>query len=225
VRTLPRDRAPSQYPVQARFAPVSVAPVSAPSRYEELLLAAAAEPRPRSIRVSTLLAVGGGLAAIALVAVLGIAAGERSAHTSASQAALPVPDPLPVETKSAAHVASATPALPLVEKPAENAPSAAAAELSPASPPQAAAGHAAARTPKAKAVGAAHEKAAALAKTAQAPNSDDSDTQASKAAEPADPAASETALAPEIPSSAPAPVDPLVQAVREDIREDQARTK
>jgi hypothetical protein len=224
VRTLPRSTAPSQYPVQARFAPASVAPVSAPSRYEELLLAAAAEPRPRSIRVSTLLAVGGGLAAIALVAVLGVAAGERSTHTSTAQAALPAPDPVAVETKSTARIASATPALPLVEKPAENAPSAAAAELGPASPPQAA-GHAAARTPKAKAAGASHEKAAALAKTAQAPSSDDSDTQASKAAEPADPAASETALAPEIPSSAPAPVDPLVQAVREDIREDQARTK
>jgi hypothetical protein len=205
-------------PVVATLPPVALVPSRA-----SLL------PRRRFSADSKLLAGGGALAAAMLVLALGVMLGQRTAQPPPAAAAATGPYPLVVETKAAAvamplpaaAVAVATgaaiePVAPKVDVPltidvqqlptARPAVRAAPAHVTPLA--GASAGWTVATRPLAAAQAA---KASGPAIETPTP------------AEGFEPVASAAAAVPEIPVTPPPPVDPLVQAVREDIREDETR--
>ncbi len=190
---------------------------------------------------SKLLAGGGALAAAMLLVALGVLLGQRSSAPGAPSAAASGPYPVVVDTRAAAPVAlPAAPAVPPVEaRPAPEpaaipevklvAPATVAVQELPAvGQPRAQGWSVAPAAPKAGSptVGwtVAGSPVARSASTATPPVAAGAgDTHEAPA-----PVASAAAVAPEASATAaiaPAPVDPLVQAVRDDIREDEARTK
>jgi hypothetical protein len=189
--------------------------------------------RPVWTRVSTIQAVGGGLAAIALFAALGFAVGERAERPASASANLQSPSPA-IETTRTLTVPShvLTPAY-LPPTPTENVASAAESEMKPlpveslpvvrgtsrtaasAAPPKAQAERPASSSPVDRATVSMQPPAA----------EDSSGEGTSNAAEPTGSSPGTAEIAPEAPPAAPAGVDPLVQAVREDIREEESRSK
>ena len=196
-------------------------------------------PRGRLSADSKLLAAGGALAAAMLLVATGVLLGQRSAANAAAGTATG-PYPVVVETKAPA-AAAALPAAATVEaRPVVTAatiekadgPMTIDVQQLPSAPrprpqgwsvvtaaprgggPAGAAGWTVAGSPLVHPVTTV---AAAAADPAATP-------QAAAAAEPAEPVATAATVVPE-PSAAPPVVDPLVQAVREDIREDESRTK
>jgi hypothetical protein len=241
-----RARWPSQVPIAESDPRATVAPVVAPPSSAGLPLDAQGPRRSiwarvarASTRASTLRAVGACLVGIALFAALGVEVGERSSHPAPASAAMqPVsaetksvvsvvtpaqrPDPLPASSVDPSKLAAASVApMPMVEvvKPTtiEAPPIAHAAPVA-ASPTKA---------PPPASSGATSGGVIAAAPAKQ--------TTAASAATPADgptkdvvqagEEAASAPVAPEIPPSPAPTVDPLVQAVREDIREDEARRK
>ncbi len=201
------------------------------------------EPTRRRLSAdSKLLAAGGALAAAMLLVALGVLLGQRSTRSETSSSAASAQYPVVVATKApgatampaAAPVVEAHPAAIAATAPAATAPAkndvTATVDVQqlPAAPrPRPQGWTVVAAAPKA-ASGAGWTVAPSPAAHPAAAKAVDPDTQAA-AVEPSDPAAaSASAAAPEAPAasaSAAPPVDPLVQAVREDIREDEARTK
>jgi len=220
-----RDSTPrtSVPPMVASLPPVETAPQLAPVR------------RGRLSADSKLLAAGGALAAAMLLVAVGVLLGQRSSSPSAPSAATTVQYPVVVETK--APIATA---LPPAATAVEMRPSVSehlqqgAAKLEgpaivdvqqlPAARPHAPGWSVAATAPKV---------AASAGWTVAAPpvRSTAAGDRATAAQEPGageSPASAAATVVPEAPApsaSVAPPVDPLVQAVREDIREDEARTK
>jgi hypothetical protein len=216
---------PSDAPVVASLPPVGAAPQLEPM------------PRPRLSVDSKLLVGGGALAAAMLLVALGVLLGQRSASSTAPAAAATVQSPVVVEAKAPTAAALPTAAtaievrpsvpdhpLPTVAK--SEGPTSIDVQQLPSAPRSHPQGWSVA-TPAPKAAASAgwvaappvRSTAAAAADTAEEPATGDSP---SAAIAPASAAAQET---PAPSASAAPPVDPFVQAVREDIREDEARTK
>jgi hypothetical protein len=188
---------------------------------------------------SKLLAAGGALAAAMLLVALGVLLGQRSASSETSSAAASGQYPLVVATKApgatampaAAAVVEARPAATAV--PAEKAekndgPATIDVQQLPAAPrPRPQGWSVVASAPKAASGSGWTIAASPSARPAPAKAVDPSSAQAAAAVvDPSDPAPSPAATeAPAASASAAPAVDPLVQAVREDIREDEARTK
>ena len=102
--------APPQAPASDTGARATVAPVVTAARIRHGHTDSARSPWARfaraSTRASTLLAVGGALAAVALFATLGIAVGERSGRPAPSPASLQAVSPVVAETRPPVPVAS-----------------------------------------------------------------------------------------------------------------------
>jgi hypothetical protein len=227
---------PSVAPVVSTLPPIGAAPDLG------------ARPRGRLSADSKLLAAGGALAAAMLLVALGVLLGQRSAGTGSPSAAASGPFPVVVETRAAAPAAVpiAPAALPVETRPAVPAPVAVRVEaptaidvqqLAPAPPPRAQGWSVAAATPKEAPAGAAatgwtvaSPPARRATPTPVAAAHLDPALAAQSPAAPDDkapPATSAAAVTPETSAaapSAPPPVDPFVQAVRDDIREDESRT-
>lgn len=202
------------------------------------------EPTRRRLSAdSKLLAAGGALAAAMLLVALGVLVGQRSASSETSPSAASAQYPVVVATKvpgatampattmpATAPVVEARPAATAAAAPAKNDVTATVDVTQlPAAPRPRPQGWTVVAAPPKAASGAGWTVAPSPAAHPAAPKAVEPDTQAA-ADEPSDPAAaSAAAAAPEAPaasaSTAAPPVDPLVQAVREDIREDEARTK
>jgi hypothetical protein len=185
---------------------------------------------------SKVLAGGGALAAAMLLVAAGVLLGQRTAPGAPSAAATG-PYPVVVEAKAPTAVALPPAAVPVDERPAgatagvekTEGPATIDVQQLPAAPRPRPQGWSVVASPK-SAGGAtgwtvagpapAHPVAAAAVDPPPAARP----VPAAEAAEPE----SAQAVAPDSPGPAAAPssaVDPLVQAVREDIREDEARTK
>ena len=223
--SLDSSRRTSVPPVVASLPPVAMAP--------RLL-----SMRGRLSVDSKVLVGGGALAAAMLLVALGVLLGQRTAPDAPSAAATG-PYPVVVEAKAPTAVALPPPAVPLPERPSGAAaavvektegPATIDVQQLPAAPrprpqgwsvvasaPKSASGATgwtvAGPAPARPAAAAAVDPAAAR----QAPAAETPAPESAQAVAPDSPAPSAAA-----PSSA---VDPLVQAVREDIREDEARTK
>jgi hypothetical protein len=185
---------------------------------------------------SKLLAAGGALAAAMLLVAVGVLLGQRTTSSETSSAAASGQYPLVVATKApgatampaAAAVVEARPAATALPAEKNDGPATIDVQQLPAAPrPRPQGWSVAASAPKAASGGGWTIAASPSARPAPAKAVDPSPTQAAAAAvDPSDPAASPTATeAPAASASAAPAVDPLVQAVREDIREDEARTK
>ena len=232
---------PSIPPVVATLPPIGRAPDLGPA------------PRSRLSADSKLLAAGGALAAAMLLVAVGVLLGQRSAGPSAVSAAASGPYPVVVETKAATAAllpaGPATPAaLPVETRPAVPAPAAVRVEaattvevqqLPPASPPRAQGWSVAAAAPKAPA--GPLEGPPRLDRRARADppcRPDPGGCRRRSGAVAAGRASGgrcrrgaahhgrRSRSARSFGRSArSAPVDPLVQAVREDIREDESRAR
>jgi hypothetical protein len=226
VAPVPQESSPrpSVAPVVATLPPIGTAP-QLPAR------------RSAMSADSKLLAAGGALAAAMLLVAVGVLLGQRSAQPAPSAAGTGS-YPLVIDTKAPA--AAALP--PPVARPVEARPAVAETpvrrvdapttidvqNLPPPARPRGQGWSVAAPAAKPAASGAGWSVAAApIGRPAVAPPAG-ATTGAAQA-----PATGDTALAasaapatPEAPAaSAPPPVDPFVQAVRDDIREDETRTK
>jgi hypothetical protein len=229
ARGLPRDSTPrpSVAPVVASLPPVGTAPELAPM------------PRPGLSADSKLLAAGGALAAAMLLVAVGVLLGERSSGSTAPAAATSVQSPVVVEAKATAAalpiLPTATVATAIEVRPSvpDHPPKATKSEVSTSIDVQQLPSSTRSR-PQGWSVAAASPKTAASAGwTVATPTGRSTAAGADTAGqEPttgdSPPTANAAAVAAEAPApsaSAAPPVDPLVQAVREDIREDEARTK
>jgi hypothetical protein len=185
-------------------------------------------------RSSTLLAVGGSVAGVVLAATLGVAVGERTARPTRTSATMQAVSPA-AEVRPPTSVANAARGSQPI---AASAPSPAAPgviQLEPTTIGAPSVVHeaiATAVTALPTRVPAATHAAAVPAETPTAPAiaappaaSSSTNRVAAGEVEPTAPSASAAAMVPEIPSSPAPAVDPLVQAVREDIREEQTRAK
>jgi hypothetical protein len=188
-----------------------------------------APPQPRA-RVpfspdSKLLAAGGALAATMLALAVGVFLGKGSAHASASAAASQGAYPVIVETRAAvgaAPLAAVDPPPAAAPVPVEKATVALTVDVQqlPVAPRPRVRPWVVA-TPKGPNAG--WTVADTRAPSAQPPATKTPQTAAPAApAEESEPIANAGPAQPEIPVGAPAAIDPLVQAVREDIREDEA---
>jgi hypothetical protein len=200
-----------------------------------------APPRRRLSADSKLLAAGGALAAAMLLVALGVLLGQRSASPETSSAAASGQYPLVVATKApaakalpaAAPVAEARPAVAAAAPEKSEGPATIDVQQLPAAPRPRPQGWSVAPTAPRAAAGAGWSVAATPAAHPAPAKTVDPNTQAA-AADPSPTAVASGAAsgseatpteAPAASVSATPPVDPLVQAVREDIREDEARTK
>jgi hypothetical protein len=194
-------------------------------------------PRPGLSADSKLLAAGGGLAAAMLLVAVGVLLGERSSGSTAPAAATSVQSPVVVEAKTTAAppiLPTATVATAIEVRPSgpDHPPKVVKSEVSTSIDVQQLPSSTRSR-PQGWSVAATSPKTAASAGwTVATPTGRSTPAGADTAGqEPTtgDSPATANAVAPEAPSpsasAAPPPVDPLVQAVREDIREDEARTK
>ncbi len=223
--SLDSSRRTSVPPVVASLPPVAMAPRLPSMRWR--------------LSVDSKVLVGGGaLAAAMLLVALGVLLGQRTAPDAPSAAATG-PYPVVVEAKAPTAVALPPAAVPLPERPAGAAagvektegPATIDVQQLPAAPrPRPQGWSVVASAPKSAGgatgwtvAGPAPARPAAAAAVdpvpaaRQAPAAETPAPESAQAAAPDSPAPSAAA-----PSSA---VDPLVQAVREDIREDEARTK
>jgi hypothetical protein len=203
----------------------SVAPVVASLPPPSALFA----PRHPRVRApfspdSKLLAAGGALAATMLALAVGVFLGKGSAHASASAAATQGAYPVIVETRAAigaAPFAAVDPPPAAAPAPVETSTVALTVDVQqlPVAPRPRVRPWVVA-TPKAPNAGwtVADTHAPSGPSPAKTP------AQAAPAAptEESEPIANAAAAQPEIPVGSPAVVDPLVQAVRDDIREDEA---
>jgi hypothetical protein len=208
---------PSVAPVVATLPPIGMAPRLAPVR-----AAMSAD--------SKLLAVGGALAAAMLLVAVGVLLGQRSSGPTSSAGGTAT-YPLVVDTR-----APASGALPAATRPIEAHPAMAARPVErvdapatidvqnlPAAPKPRPQGWTVATTPAAPtATGwTVAPPAARPAATTMVPSTTDTPE---SAADDTPPVASAAAVTPEAPApSAHPPVDSFVQAVRDDIHEDEAR--
>jgi hypothetical protein len=213
---------PSQGSARNTVAPV-VASLPPPSA-----LFAPSQPRARMpfSPDSKLLAAGGALAATMLALAVGVFLGKGSAHASASAAASQGAYPVIVETRASIGVApfaAVEPPPAAVPAPVETATVALTVDVQqlPLAPRPRVRPWVVA-TPKAPNAG--WTVAETHASSAQ-PSATKAPAQAVAPAAPAEepePIANAAPVEPEIPVGSPPAVDPLVQAVRDDIREDEA---
>ncbi len=211
---------PSVAPVVSTLPPIGVAPQLPPQR------------SPMSAD-SKLLAAGGALAAAMLLVALGVLLGQRSTSPAPSAAGTGS-YPLVVETRAPA--ATALPAAPtrpvearpaIADTPVERVDSPATIDvqkLPPAARPRPQGWSVVA--PTAKPAGSGWTVAAPIVRpgAAPAPTGEARAQGGAAASDQAPPVASAAPVAPEAPAaSAPPPVDTFVQAVRDDIREDESR--
>ncbi len=225
-RAPPREPPRKEVSLRATVAPVvaSSHPSGRPAR------------RSAWTRASKLLAVGGSLAGVAVFAALGIAVGERSARPGAAAASLQAPPPRALETTGAAPVTGGTMTAPTTAQPtpAENMASVVAAEMKPVpiqalpivhTAPAAPAGASTWKAQAEKPASAQSSAAVGAVFSVQAPGTAESSAQTALKVVESTASSANGAIAPEVPASPPPAVDPLVQAVREDIREEESRSK
>jgi hypothetical protein len=192
---------------------------------------------------SKLLAAGGALAAAMLLVAVGVLLGQRSTATSPT-AATPGAYPVVIEAKAptaAALPPAATAALPVEARPAPgpvveraDGPTTVDVQQLPSAPRPRPQGWSVVAAPRSTGSAGGWTVAGSLA-ARSAPAAIDPTPRAASAPTAAaaptatdapEPIASAAAVASEPPAAAATPpVDPLVQAVREDIREDEARSK
>lgn len=223
-----RDSIPraSDAPVVASLPPVGVAPQLEPM------------PRPRLSADSKLLAAGGALAAAMLLVAVGVLVGQRSSSATAPAAAATVQTPVvevkaptaaaPPNRATALEVRPSAPDRPLPAVAKSEAPSSIDVQQLPSAPRPHAQGWSVATPAPKGAASAGWVAAPAVRSTTAAAAADTASQEPSTADSPSSGASTAAATAQEAPApsaSASPPVDPFVQAVREDIREDEARTK
>jgi hypothetical protein len=216
-----RSYPPASTPVGERNPRNSVAPVVASlPPHTAAFIPSALPTRARFSADSKLLAGGGALAATMLALAVGVFLGKGSARSAASAASAPASYTAAVETPAVVVFApppvvvrAAVPAQPTVET------MAIAATIDVQQLPVAPRPRvrpwvvATAKVPNAGGWTVAAPQAGSTPASAAKP---------SVSPPPADPPAVEANEAPEVPATTAAAVDPLVQAVREDIREDES---
>jgi hypothetical protein len=217
----------------ATMAPVVASSIRLPAPMpmeQGALLLGQATLAPR--RSSTLLAVGGSIAGVVLAATLGVAVGERTARPTRTSATMQAVSPA-TEVRPATSVASAARGSQTMAAPALAAP--VIVQLEPTTigaPPfvheaitTAVTGQPARAPATTQAATVPAEATRAPAVSAPPAASSSSNRVAGGEVDTTALSASAAAMVPEIPPSPPPAVDPLVQAVREDIREEQTHAK